>query len=159
MRHNQRGQYEPEDRLKAGPADHGSAGSETAVILLPLLRARTGAKPLTPPRREPETRRQEAIGLVEAIGVNVAAAIDVPLRNAVPATLIGIGKIEEISALVRVKEAGLVIIDHPLTPVQQRNLENAWSAKVLDRTALLLEIFGERAQTKEGRLQDRQSVV
>ena len=152
MRHNQRGQYEPEDKL-AGPADHGSAGSETAVILLPSLRMKTGAEPLTPPRRDPETRRQEAIGLVEAIGVNVAAAIDIPLRNAVPATLIGAGKIDEIAALVRINEAGLVIIDHPLTPVQQRNLENAWSAKVLDRTALILEIFGERAQTKEGRLQ------
>jgi len=152
LRHNQRGQYEPEDKL-AGPVDHGSAGSEKAVILLPSLRAKTGAEPLTPLRRDPETRRQEAIGLVEAIGVNVAAAIDIPLRNAVPATLIGAGKIDEIAALVRINEAGLVIIDHPLTPVQQRNLENAWSAKVLDRTALILEIFGERAQTKEGRLQ------
>ena len=152
MRHNQRGQYEPEDKL-AGPADQGSAGSETAVILLPSLRAKTGAEPLTPLRRNAETRRQEAIGLVEAIGVNVAAVIDISLRQAVPATLIGAGKIDEIAALVRINEAGLVIIDHPLSPVQQRNLENAWSAKVLDRTALILEIFGERAQTKEGRLQ------
>ena len=153
MRHNQRGQYEPEDRLKAGPADHGSAGSETAVILLPSLRAKAGAEKLIPQRRDVEARRCEAIGLVEAIGVNVAVAIDIPLRHAVPATLIGAGKIDEIAALVRINEAGLVIIDHPLTPVQQRNLENAWSAKVLDRTALILEIFGERAQTREGRLQ------
>ena len=83
MRHNQRGQYEPEDKL-AGPADQGSAGSETAVILLPSLRAKTGAEPLTPLRRNAETRRQEAIGLVEAIGVNVAAAIDISLRQAFP---------------------------------------------------------------------------
>ena len=153
MRHNQRGQYEPEDRLKTGPADCGSAGSERAVILLPSLRAKAGGEALKPQQRDAETRRGEAIGLVDAIGVNVAATIDIPLRNAVPATLIGAGKIDEIAALVRINEAGLVIIDHPLTPVQQRNLENAWSAKVLDRTALILEIFGERAQTKEGRLQ------
>ena len=153
MRHNQHGQYEPEDRLKAGLADRRSAGSEKAVILLPSLRAKVGAEPLTPLRRDPEIRRGEAIGLVEAIAVRVAAAIDIALRNAVPATLIGSGKIDEIAALVRINEAGLVIIDHPLTPVQQRNLENAWSAKVLDRTALILEIFGERARTSEGRLQ------
>jgi GTP-binding protein HflX len=153
LRHNQRGQLEPQGRLKAGPVDSGSAGAERAIVLLPSLRAKTGGEPVKPPRRDAEARRQEAIGLVEAIGVSVAGAVDIPLRNAVPATLIGTGKIDEIAALVRINEAGLVIIDHPLTPVQQRNLENAWSAKVLDRTALILEIFGERAQTKEGRLQ------
>jgi GTP-binding protein HflX len=152
LRHNQRGQYEPEDKL-AGPADRGSDGTERAVILLPSLRAKAGDERQSSQRRDSEARRHEAIGLVEAIGVSVAAAIDIPLRNAVPATLIGTGKIDEIAALVRINEAGLVIIDHPLTPVQQRNLENAWSAKVLDRTALILEIFGERAQTSEGRLQ------
>jgi len=83
----------------------------------------------------------------------VSAALIVPLRKPVPATLIGTGKVEEIAALARVHEAELVIIDHPLSPIQQRNLEEAWSAKVLDRTGLILEIFGERAQTKEGRLQ------
>ena len=121
--------------------------------MLPLLRTKAGGEPVTPLRRDPETRRQEAIGLVEAIGVKVTVAIDISLRSAVPATLIGAGKIDEIAALVRINDAGLVIIDHPLTPVQQRNLETALSAKVLDRTALILEIFGERAQTKEGRLQ------
>ena len=80
-------------------------------------------------------------------------ALTVPLRQPAPATLLGAGKVEEIAAIVRVHEAELVVVDHPLTPVQQRNLEKAWAAKVLDRTGLILEIFGERAQTKEGRLQ------
>ena len=153
MRHKQRGQYEPENRLKAGTAGPESTGAERAIVLLPSLRTKSGGELPMLRGRDAQARRQEAVGLVEAIGVNVSAVIDIPLRNAVPATLIGSGKIEEITALVRINEAGLVIIDHPLTPVQQRNLEKAWSAKVLDRTALILEIFGERAQTKEGRLQ------
>jgi GTP-binding protein HflX len=106
-----------------------------------------------PPARASEARLAEAVSLAEAIGLKVAAALIVPMRRPVPATLLGAGKVEEIAALVRVEEAGLVIVDHPLSPVQQRNLEKAWSAKVLDRTALILEIFGERAQTREGRLQ------
>lgn len=67
--------------------------------------------------------------------------------------MLGTGKVEEIKGIVAALDAGLVIVDHPLTPVQQRNLENAWEAKVLDRTGLILEIFGARAQTREGRLQ------
>ena len=70
-----------------------------------------------------------------------------------PATLIGTGKAKEIAALVISLDAGLVIVDHPLTPVQQRNLEKAWQTKVIDRTGLILEIFGRRASTREGVLQ------
>jgi GTP-binding protein HflX len=105
------------------------------------------------PARTGEGRLAEAVSLAEAIGLDVVAANIVPLRKPVPATLIGSGKVEEIAALVRVHEAELVIFNHPLSPVQQNNLEKALSAKVLDRTGLILEIFGERAQTKEGRLQ------
>ena len=65
-----------------------------------------------------------------------------PVPNPRPATLFGTGKVEELAGLVRAEEAELVIVDHPLTPVQQRNLETAWDAKVLDRTGLILEIFG-----------------
>jgi GTPase len=104
-------------------------------------------------RRTSGERLAEAVSLAEAIGLDVSVTLIVSLRNPVPASLLGAGKVEEIAALVRVNEAELVIVDHPLTPVQQRNLERAWSAKVLDRTGLILEIFGERAQTKEGRLQ------
>ncbi|HWT31372.1 MAG TPA: GTPase HflX, partial [Propylenella sp.] len=105
------------------------------------------------PARTRGEQLAEAVSLAEAIGLDVAATLIAPMRKPVPATLLGAGKVEEIAALVRVHEAELVIVDHPLTPVQQRNLEKAWSAKVLDRTGLILEIFGERAQTKEGRLQ------
>ena len=70
-----------------------------------------------------------------------------------PSTLIGSGKVSQIAALVAEHEAGLAIVDHSLTAIQQRNLEKAWNCKVLDRTGLILEIFGERALTREGRLQ------
>ncbi len=76
-----------------------------------------------------------------------------PLPRPRPGTLFGSGKVEELEGLVRAEGAEVVIIDHPLTPVQQRNLETAWNAKVLDRTGLILEIFGARARTREGRLQ------
>lgn len=103
--------------------------------------------------RAPESRLQEATGLARAIGLDVVEAILVPVNEARPATLIGTGKIEEIDGLLDEQNIGLIIVDHPLTPVQQRNLEKAWVAKVIDRTGLILEIFGERASTKEGRLQ------
>ena len=70
-----------------------------------------------------------------------------------PGTLLGTGKIAEIAGAIDEHDAGLVIVDHPLTPVQQRNLEKEWNAKVIDRTGLILEIFGRRASTKEGTLQ------
>src|SRR5690242_10271353 len=70
-----------------------------------------------------------------------------------PATYLGKGKVEEISGLVKSFDAGIVVMDCALSPVQQRNLEKAWNAKVIDRTGLILEIFGRRASTKEGTLQ------
>lgn len=98
-------------------------------------------------------RLAEAVGLTGAIGLNVVAQHIVALARATPATLIGSGKVEEIAAEVRALEPEVMIVNAALSPVQQRNLERAWNAKVLDRTALILEIFGERAQTREGRLQ------
>src|SRR5213076_1663428 len=77
----------------------------------------------------------------------------IPIAGTRPATLIGKGKVEELAAEARALEPEVVIVNAQLSPVQQRNLERAWNAKVLDRTALILEIFGERAQTREGRLQ------
>ncbi len=103
--------------------------------------------------RDAEARLEEAIGLTAAIGLNVVAGEIAPLARPVPATLIGSGKVEEIAAMVRGLEPEVVVVNSQLSPVQQRNLEKAWNAKVLDRTALILEIFGERAQTREGRLQ------
>jgi GTP-binding protein HflX len=122
-----------------------------AIVILP--ERRQGGEDGGSPIRTSGEQLAEAVSLAEAIGLDVGATLIAPMRRPVPATLLGAGKVDEIAALVRVHEAELVIVDHPLTPVQQRNLEKAWSAKVLDRTGLILEIFGERAQTKEGRLQ------
>ena len=93
------------------------------------------------------------MGLARAIALDVRAAEIVPLARPRPSTLLGSGKIQQIAQLVAEREVGLVIVDHAVSPIQQRNLERAWDCKVLDRTGLILEIFGERALTREGRLQ------
>jgi len=93
------------------------------------------------------------VGLTAAIGLHVVAQRIVPLAHPVPATLMGSGKVEEIAAEARGLEPEVIVVNAQLSPIQQRNLEKAWNTKVLDRTALILEIFGERAQTREGRLQ------
>jgi len=103
--------------------------------------------------RDADARLEETAGLAAAIGVVVADKIALRVRSAKPATLIGSGQVEALAATVRMEEAGLVVFDAGLTPVQQRNLETALEAKVIDRTGLILEIFGERAATAEGRLQ------
>ncbi len=95
----------------------------------------------------------EAIGLAEAIDLDIADTLIAPLAAPKPATLIGSGKVAEIAGRVATAEAELVVVNAQLSPVQQRNLETAWKAKVLDRTGLILEIFGRRATTKEGTLQ------
>lgn len=107
-----------------------------------------------PPRsRSPEAVLDEAVGLAQAIDLEVAHAETVRLSRFVPATLLGKGAVEGFRELVAAQEIGLVVIDAPVTPVQQRNLERAWGCKVIDRTGLILEIFGERARTREGQLQ------
>ncbi|MBJ7483524.1 GTPase HflX [Brevundimonas sp.] len=100
-----------------------------------------------------EERLQEAVGLARALDLDVRAEEIVRIRKITPATLFGSGKVEELAALVRAAEAEAVVVDDDLTPVQQRNLEKEWECKVIDRTGLILEIFGRRARTKEGRLQ------
>lgn len=127
-----------------------------AIVLVPQLKAtkenRERALPL-PVSRTIEAKLEEAKGLAYAIDLDVTRGLIISLNQPRPATLFGSGKIEEIGALLDEDDAGLVIIDHPLTPVQQRNLEKEWNAKVIDRTGLILEIFGRRASTKEGTLQ------
>ena len=103
--------------------------------------------------RQASERLEEAVGLARALDLDVRAEEIVRLRKTTPATLFGTGKVEELAALVRAAEAEAVVVDDQLTPVQQRNLEKAWDCKVIDRTGLILEIFGRRARTKEGRLQ------
>ncbi len=103
--------------------------------------------------RDPARQLQEAVSLAEAIDLDVRDALVVPVRKVVSATLIGGGKVEELKERIDKAEAELVIINTHLSPAQQRNLEKAWEVKVLDRTGLILEIFGRRASTREGRLQ------
>jgi GTPase len=126
-----------------------------AVVLVPVLKESRNSRSNQPPKpdRLPESRLDEAIGLARAIDLQIVHGAVVFVNDPRPATLIGTGKIEEIKAVLDELDAGLVIVDHPLTPVQQRNLEREWNAKVIDRTGLILEIFGRRASTKEGRLQ------
>jgi GTP-binding protein HflX len=129
-----------------------------AAVLVPLrtssrrsaARAENGAGTLT---HSAEDRRAEAAGLARAIELDVVAEEIVPLPQPRPATLFGTGKVAELATLIGERDAALAIVDHALSPVQQRNLEKAWSCKVLDRTGLILEIFGQRAHTREGRLQ------
>lgn len=123
---------------------------ERAIVLVPVLSAPQDHKSQ---KRSDAARLEEAVGLAAAIDLEIAHQGLVPLGKLKPGTLFGTGKVEEIKGLIAALDVGLVVVDHPLTPVQQRNLETAWKAKVLDRTGLILEIFGARAQTKEGRLQ------
>ncbi len=103
--------------------------------------------------RSPEARREEAVGLARAIDLAVVGAESVALSAIRPATFIGKGKVETIAAQVKADEIDLVVMDCALSPAQQRNLEKAFGCKVIDRTGLILEIFGQRARTAEGALQ------
>ncbi len=116
-----------------------------AVIIFPDLPGQT--------RLSPDARLEEAAGLALAIGIEVAEARAMRVRKVRAASLFGGGQIEEIAALMRASDAELLIVDGALTAIQQRNLEKAVEGKVIDRTGLILEIFGERAATAEGRLQ------
>lgn len=131
------------------PAPSAAVKGEICLIVIPEFTEWDRANP----GRDLPGRVEEATGLAEAIDLYVVEAVLVTRAKPIPATLIGAGKVADIAALVRVHEAGLVVIDHDVSPIQQRNLEKAWACKVLDRTGLILEIFGARAQTREGRLQ------
>ncbi|MEO0635515.1 MAG: GTPase HflX [Pseudomonadota bacterium] len=126
------------------------------MVLVPVL-SKPGGEALSANHqseaRSVEARLEEALGLARAIDLDVVESGVVSVKSPKPGTLFGTGKIEELATIAKANDIGLVFIDHALTPVQQRNLEKALGAKVLDRTGLILEIFGERAQTREGRLQ------
>ena len=104
-------------------------------------------------RRSADARVEEAEGLAEAIGIDIVAERAFRIRTVRPATLLGKGQVMEIAELAREKDAKLLIVDAALTPIQQKNLEEEVGTKVIDRTGLILEIFGERAATAEGQLQ------
>jgi GTPase len=104
-------------------------------------------------KRAAESRLAEAIGLAASIGVTIVHSAIYPLRDRRPSTLMGEGQVEMEKKALHDQQVGVVIVDAALSPVQQRNLERAWGCKVIDRTGLILEIFGERARTREGSLQ------
>ncbi|MEZ6024508.1 MAG: GTPase HflX [Hyphomonadaceae bacterium] len=116
------------------------------IVLRPLTSADEGA-------RDGEARLLEAVSLAQALGLDVAAAEAAPLRQISPRTYFGAGRVERLKTQCEALGAGVVVADAPLSPVQQRNLETDIGAKVIDRTGLILEIFGLRARTREGKLQ------
>jgi len=118
-----------------------------SLVLSPVLRGSA------PGPRTPEARLEEAVGLARAIDLDVVHAEVVKLTRLRPARLLGSGAVERFKELIGAEKIGLTVIDWALTPVQQRNLEKAWNCKVIDRTGLILEIFGARARTSEGKLQ------
>src|SRR6201988_3142531 len=133
------------------------AGGATgrAMVVGPYLRRRPakGQSLTADVERAPEARLEEGVGLARAIDLDVVSSGIAPLSEIRPATYIGKGKVDELAGVIKGEEIGVVVMDCALSPVQQRNLEKAWGAKVLDRTGLILEIFGRRARTREGTLQ------
>ena len=117
-----------------------------ALVLHPVRSSQANA-------RNPQARLEEATGLALALDLDVVESRIVPLRERTPATLFGKGKVEELRLLCEVEEIDVVVVGEALSPVQQRNLEKAWDVKVVDRSGVILEIFGRRARTKEGVLQ------
>ena len=157
----------PIDKAARGATSHepeqSAAEATRTYVIGPYSSARrvSGAAPrdigeqdgLGTPDRSTQARLDEAVGLARAIDLDVRSAMIVPLRARRPSTYLGEGKVEELGGMIKAEEVGLVVADCALSPVQQRNLEKAWGCKVIDRTGLILEIFGRRARTKEGTIQ------
>lgn len=116
-----------------------------AIVVLPDMRQKGGL--------DTDARLEEGQGLARAIGIDVVDAFALPIRGVRPATLFGEGQVQKIAVAIAQSDAELVIVDGALSAIQQRNLEDRLERKVIDRTGLILEIFGERAATAEGRLQ------
>ncbi len=131
-----------EQNVRAGPVKVGRA-----LVIHPNF------KTARPGERGPEARLAEAVGLAEAIDLEVVRQEIVPIVRPRPSSLLGKGAVDSLAHVVRVCEISVAVVDAALTPIQQRNLERAWDCKVIDRTGLILEIFGARARTKEGHLQ------
>ena len=148
----------PADRL-AGDRPEREIADRTRTIVIGPYRTRERHRPSPRPAaaavsaRAPEARLEEAVGLALSIDLKVVSRHVVSMSTPRPATFLGSGKVEELAGIIAAEEVGLVVMDCALTPVQQRNLERAWGTKVIDRTGLILEIFGRRARTREGTLQ------
>ena len=130
----------------AGANGHAANSTGRALVVCPLLRRSAD-------ERDTEAKLAEATGLAAAIRLDVVDAEAVRLDHPKPATLLGKGAVDRLGLAIAENEIGVAVVDGTLSPVQQRNLERAWKCKVIDRTGLILEIFGDRARTSEGRLQ------
>jgi GTP-binding protein HflX len=152
---------EPRDREGGADQPRSADGKNSGLVIVigPYVRTRRGdgAQPASSDARDFEARLDEAAGLARAIDLVVTEAVLAPITQIRPATYLGKGKVDEITGLIAGQIPGhgieLVVMDCALSPIQQRNLEKAWNTKVVDRTGLILEIFGRRAKTKEGSLQ------
>lgn len=123
------------------------------LVVGPYLRQRSSKDGTAGISRDFVARLDEAAGLARAIDLEVQDTVLALITQVRPATFLGKGKVEEVGELIKVTKSEIVVMDCALSPVQQRNLEKEWSVKVLDRTGLILEIFGSRARTREGTLQ------
>ena len=150
------------DPIRPDHVEAARAAATRALVIGPYLAARArraAADPKAPQvsalinARLPDARIVEASGLARAIDLDVVDATIVTLAQVRPASFLGKGKVQEIASRVKEEDIGLVFMDCALSPVQQRNLEKEFGAKVIDRTGLILEIFGRRARTREGALQ------
>ena len=126
--------------------NQSKSNSQKACVIFPSVQGKTVSL-------SPEARLEEAVRLAQAIWLDVAYSEIVKVREIKPAIFFGNGFLEQLQQQIEEKEIDLVVVDTSLTPIQQRNLEKKLKIKVIDRTALILEIFGERANTKEGNLQ------
>jgi GTP-binding protein HflX len=139
------------ERLAPGSGPDSAASltpvATRAAVIHPVLRGEEAGQ------RSPAACLDEAVGLTRAIDLDVVLSETVRVTRPRPGTLLGSGAVETLAAAIAEAQATVVVVDHALTPVQQRNLERALKAKVIDRTGLILEIFGARARTREGQLQ------
>ena len=145
---------EDEDHNEENPAPDGAGWTAKpttvitrAAVILPW--EKSGDSGI----RAAEARLAEAVGLAASIGLVIVHTAIVPLRARRPATLMGSGQVQDQAAPIKAERVDVAVVDAQLTPVQQRNLEKEWGCKVIDRTGLILDIFGERARTREGSLQ------
>jgi GTPase len=147
------GEQSSENRYNEGPDEV----SGRTLVLHPLVKARrrrgSGAGSPDQAERNPNARLAEAEGLAAAIDLMIVHSEVVPVHTVKPGTFFGTGKIDDLGTVIRGMSVDVVVFDGALSPVQQRNLERAWKTKVIDRTGLILEIFGARARTREGRMQ------
>ena len=137
--------------------ESGRSSGARAMVVVPVLprHFRDNGENTSEPHleRSPEARLDEAVGLALAIELEAVHVAIVVVNDPRPSRLLGSGKVEELAGIVAQEDVEVAVFDHPLTPVQQRNLETTLKCKVLDRTGLILEIFGRRARTREGTLQ------